>query len=212
MKHNIRLTPPIGFVSAATVAIVLATSVHAYPKTIFSATFGRAPCVTNLTVPNWYGKCGDPMPFSGIETEDPLNANNCVLSFTQIISGGDTFSELITAPRGRELILEFDYLGNPVTGEGGVIGIAEGFPGNHLWIASTSTGECVSDNCIIVPDGKWHHYAIQFDPFKPSTGIGNNGYTGSGLFHLMLELDFGSPGNAFFDNLTLRTVGGPPNK
>jgi hypothetical protein len=147
------------------------------------------------------------LPFSGTVTTDPKDLNNCVLTFTQLTFAGDTFSKLITATPGLQLILEFDYLGDPTLGGvlgnlGGLIGISDGFPAGHRWLAGASTfGGAEQD--LLVDDGTWRHYAIQFDPFQ---AIGCCGYSGLGSFHVMLE-DFvsvgGVAGDVFFDNIRL---------
>ena len=104
-------------------------AVPAWSQTIFSETFGSPPCTTPPSDPDWFGKNGSPLPFSGTVTTDPKDPNNCVLTFTQLTYAGDTFSKLITATPGQSLILEFDYLGDPTVGGvlgnlGGTIGIS----------------------------------------------------------------------------------------
>lgn len=180
----------------------------AWSQTIYSETFGTSPCSTPLVAPDWFGKSGDPSPFSGLVTTDPKDPSNCVLTFSLLTAAGDTFSKLITAVPGTQLILEFDYLGDPVLGGvagdlGGTIGISNGFPGGHRWLAGTSTSGGIEQD-LLVDDGNWRHYTIMFDPFQ---AIG--GYSGSGSFHVMLEDYIGAggvAGDVYIDNITIKVA------
>jgi hypothetical protein len=173
--------------------------------------FGAAPCTKVLAAPDWFGKLGAPVPFSGTVVTDPLDASNCVLTFRALTSAGDTFSKLIAATPGTLYVVEFDYLGLPGAGVpgdlGGTLGISDGFPGGHRWLAGTTGGGGIEAD-LLADDGAWHHYAIVFDPFS---AVACCGYNGLGSFHLMLE-DFvgsaGVPADAFFDNLEIRAVDG----
>src|SRR5262245_61602047 len=103
----------VGFLWGALIAVALMASdllvTPALSQTIFSETFGSPPCTMPLSAPDWFGKDGNPSPFSGIVTTDPRHSNNCVLTFTLLTEAGDTFSKLITATPGLQYILEFDY-------------------------------------------------------------------------------------------------------
>ena len=187
----------------------------AQSQTIFSETFGSPPCATPLSAPDWFGKGGSPTPFSGIVTTDPQDLDNCVLTFTQLTFAGDAFSKLITAAPGLPLILEFDYLGDPTRGGvpgdlGGTIGISDGFPAGHRWLAGTRTTGSIEQD-LLVDDGTWRHYSILFDPFQATECCG---YSGSGSFHVMLE-DFvesgGVAGDAYFDNITIKVAAAQVN-
>lgn len=172
---------------------------------LFSDNF---PCGTPLMAPNWFGKGGASTPFSGTVATDPQNPGNCVLTFNALTAAGDTFSKLITAPTPRLYLLEFDYLGIPGLGGvandlGGTIGISNGFPTGHRWLAGTSTTGGIEQD-LLVDDGQWRRYSVLFDPFQTT---GCCGYVGMASFHLMLE-DFSGAGgvaqDVFFDNIVVR--------
>lgn len=176
---------------------------------LFRTDFGSPPCNTALAAPEWFGKDGASTPFSGTLAVDPLNPNNCVLTFTQLTAAGDAFGPLLTATPGQTYLLEFDYLGTPGQGGvdndlGGTIGISNGFPDTHRWMAGTTVGSGIEQD-LLVDDGQWRHYSIPFDPFQ-TTGFS---YVGTGAFHVMLE-DFsgsgGVPHDAYFDNIVVRVA------
>lgn len=182
------------------IAVLLAACpALASAQTLFLDEFGSAPC---SQLPNWLGKYGASTPYSAIATSDPKESSNCVMTFTSRTSAGDAFSPTITGVPGVPSVLEFDFLGYPTTGLGGTIGISDGFPGGHRWLAGTDVGDGSIERPILVLDGTWHHYAIEFDPFQAG---GCCGYGGSGSFHVMIEqFEFesgGVPRNAFFDNV-----------
>ena len=153
----------------------------------------------------WTGKNGG--PHSGAKVADPLNPGNQVITFRRGASAGDMFSVEIRIERGAEYELSFDYLGLPLPGSapsnhGGFIGIAEGVPGRHAWIAGTDPPHAPN---LLVDDGTWHSYAFRFR-------ISQYLDTPGGHVRVMLE-DSQSPGrvpgvvgDAFFDNVRLHRI------
>ncbi|PCI44839.1 MAG: hypothetical protein COB49_10695 [Alphaproteobacteria bacterium] len=153
----------------------------------------------------WTGK--NEGAHSGEIVVDPLGSSNNVLKFNTMISAGDIFSvDSIVAVSGVQYTLSFDYLGLPGNQSGplgGYIGISEGFPGDHKWLAGTGS---LSDPFLTIVDtGEWIHYdfTFNFDDFATMTG-----FVGSDM-HLMLE-DFigdgGVAGDIFFDNIFFRAT------
>jgi len=171
-------------------------------QALFDDRFGSLPCTGAPA--GWYGKDGAPTPFSAYRTPDPAKSSNCVVAFQERTAGGDAYGPAVTAPPGAKLVLEFDYLGYQPNGIGGTIGISEGFPAGHRWFAGTDAGDgSIEMRATLVADGAWHHYAIPFDPFE----AGGHGYTGSGVFRVMIEqFNYWSlpAGSAYFDNIQVR--------
>ncbi len=138
----------------------------------------------------------------GLITADPLVSGNKVLTFTATASGGDIFTiasfDLVA---GQQYSVSFDYLGLPSDipgGSGGFAGLAQGYPGTHLWYYGTNTTSGAAP--ILVDDRQWHSYTYDFMA---------SAQTGSSV-HLMFE-DFryssaSLPGDAFFDNVRIATV------
>lgn len=87
-----------------------------------------------------------------------------VLSFSSGNSGGDIY----TTASFTNAVINFDYRGTANTVGGGFVGLSEGFPGSHYWLAGAGG---YSTPITLVNDGKWNHYSIAF--------------TGTG--HIMLE-------------------------
>ncbi len=185
-----------------TFVLVLAVApISASAQSLFSDAFGGSPCAGAPA--GWSGKDGAPTPFSAYRTSDPTKSSNCVVAFLNRTAGGDAYSSAITAPSGAKLVLEFDYLGYQLNGMGGTIGISEGFPAGHRWFAGTDPGDgSIEQRVTLVADGVWHHYVTPFDPFEAG---GCCGYTGSGVFRVMIEqFNWWSQypaGSAYFDNI-----------
>lgn len=139
----------------------------------------------------WTGKNGG--SHSGLLVQDPLDANNQVLSFGALTGAGDVFTIATAQSATGEYTVEFDYLGMPGMGGrdgdlGGYFGISADLPGNHYWVAGTGS---YATPIALVDDGQWHHYSLTFN-----SPIGND-------VHFMLEDWNGSGGVAgdiFFDN------------
>ena len=111
-----------------------------------------------------------------------------VLSFDSDNSAGDIYTTA-TFSNGS---INFDYRSLNTADGGAYVGISEGFPDGHVWLAGSSTSY-VTDNPLL-NDGNWHHYSVAF--------------TGTG--HVMLEqFANGTPGQAMFRNLSV-TVSAVP--
>jgi hypothetical protein len=133
-----------------------------------------------------------------------------VLAFTHLRSGGDIFSPGIKISKSGKYHLAFDFLGKPHEG-GGILGISLGTPSYHRWLVGTQK-KGVGETNPLVDDGKWHHYTITVVP------DGNKWFTADGAravalqritrIHIMIEQNWGTPGTAYFDNITLSTVHG----
>ncbi len=143
----------------------------------------------------WTGKSGG--AHSGVLVADPFNSANQVLSFTQLISGGDLFTVDTVTSATSTFSVEFDYLGLPKPGSedgdlGGFFGISEGFPDKHFWVAGTGSFPAPIP---LIDDGTWHHYSFDFtSPLSSTKPV-----------HLMLEDFIGSGGVAgdiYFDNFS----------
>jgi hypothetical protein len=139
----------------------------------------------------WTGKTGD--VHHGVIVDDPLNAGNHVLTFTQKNAYGDIFTtQAFDLVAGQEYIVSFDYLGfdGKTPGHsGGFAGLSSDYPGTHIWYyGTTSTSQA---NPILIGDGQWHHYDYTFTaPLKIGDSI-----------HLMFEDFIGIGGDAYFDNI-----------
>ncbi len=145
---------------------------------------------------------------------DPLQPANHVLTFTDLNTAGDILTVSSFSLSGTQrLVLSFDYLGWPLPGSvagdlGGFIGIATSLDTAlpHFWLAGTDISGINTPPGIgteLIDDGTWHHYDIDFTDF-----VQTNGPT---TFHLVVEdwADHGGvPGDAFFDNIRLTSVGG----
>ena len=158
--------------------------------------------------PQWVGKDGG--AHNGVVVDDPLRAENRVLTFTALNSGGDIFGSEVTVTPGQTYVLSFEYLGRPGFGGvpddlGGFIGFADDTPGFHRWLAGTIV--CCGNDDPLIDDDQWRTYTIEFDPFVDS--IGNPLPPSNNTIRAMLE-DFsdsgGVAGDVFFDNVQIRTT------
>lgn len=168
----------------------------------------------------WIGKFSS--EHHGVIVNDPLRPRNHVVTFTQLVYGGDIFSEEIVVKPGYTYILIFEYLGIPDLGGvpdnlGGAIGFSDQFVENWFsgrFLAATDLGSSTSgiDDDPLIDDGKWHKYKIEFDPFES----GYYYYDGSpenNTIRITLEDWLGSGGIAgdiFFDDIVLKAK--PKNK
>lgn len=143
---------------------------------------------------------------SAVIVTDPLRPGNHALSFTRIASGGDLFSQKISVSKAKKYRLTFDYMGKPDTG-GGIIGVSLETPGHHRWLAGVSGGKGAGEKNPLVDDGKWHSYKADFSPgdHKWFTHDGSAAVDPGAItsLRIMVETHFGTPGDAYFDNIAL---------
>jgi len=139
---------------------------------------------------------------SGVHVPDPYDAANGVLGFTDMRARGDAFSRPIPLGVGARYELWFDFLGLPGPGvpeSDGYIGIADEYPGAHVWLGTTDSNTAAygPEAVRLHDDGVWRRYIM---PIDPAALIGGS----DGFFQLMLEDgDGGVPLDAFFDNLVV---------
>lgn len=176
---------------AVSVAATLACSTSAHAALLFFEDF-------ESDLSQWTGKSAG--AHHGQILADPLEADQA-MNFTQLNSAGDIFSSGAYSSPNSKFKLSFDYLGDPTLGGsagnlGGFIGHSFGLPGSHSWLAGTSGASSAAP--ILIDDGAWHHYSIEF--------------TTAGSIHVMIE-DFsgsgGVAGDAYFDNVRLESVPAP---
>jgi hypothetical protein len=156
----------------------------------------------------WVGKSGG--AHSGVIVADPIRPGNNVLVFSSLRHAGDVYGSEVPVTPGVHLVLEFEYLGLPGPGGrpgnlGGTIGIAEDTPGGHRWFAGTTVGGGIEQD-LMIDDGQWRTYSIEFDPGDPGC-CGYDGSPTNNTIRVMLEDWAGSggvSGDAFFDNIRLR--------
>jgi len=133
-----------------------------------------------------------PREHHGIIVPDPLESDNA-LTFTSLGSRGDIFTDQKFSSTTKNYTLSFDYLGMP--GQGGLDDNLGGFIGyrdyqdNPQWLAGTDPRH----NDILPDTGQWEHLSIDFET--------------QDNFRLMIEDWVGIPGDAYFDNIRLSTVG-----
>ena len=142
----------------------------------------------------------------GTIVADPLRSSNHALSFTHLAAGGDIWSKPIGVSKTAKYRLSFDYLGKPGSG-GGIIGVSLGTPDHHRWLVGTAGGKGAGEKNILVLDGKWHKYNFDFSPGD------HTWYTPDGAravdpgaitaLRIMIEANWGVPGDAYFDNISL---------
>ena len=145
----------------------------------------------------WGGKNGG--AHHGILVIDPFDSNNTVLSFNQLIAGGDLFTlDAFSLSLDQSYQLSFDYLGlaqerSRAGDTGGYVGFSVDMPGNHSW--HWATGSASGSQDVLIDNGRWNSYTFEFT--SADIGIGES-------VRLMLE-DFsgsrGVSGDAFFDNI-----------
>jgi len=161
----------------------------------------------------WTGRAGGGT--SGVIVADPVRASNKVLSFTTLASGGDIFSKTIGVTKTASYRLSFDYLGKADSG-GGIIGISLGTPDHHRWLAGTAGGKGAGERNPLIDDGKWHSYNVDFSPgdhtwFTPDGGSAVDPGAITAL-RIMVEANWGVPGDAYFDNVALEPLPDNPDR
>jgi YD repeat-containing protein len=149
----------------------------------------------------WTGRTSSNGQHSGVIQTDPLE-NDHALVFKSVISGGDFFTKNGLTLPNHSYRLSFDYLGLPKSGSqpgdfGGFIGYSKDFepagPETFRWLGGTNTTSQADP--ILIDDGVWHHYSIDF-----------KGFSDNSPFHLMLEDFRGIPGDAYFDNIRVEAL------
>ena len=154
---------------------------------------------------------------TGVVVADPTNplSGNDVLSFTGLGSGGDIFTANSFFAPSQIYTVSFDYLsietpGAPTSDLGGFVGISDGKPGSHTWIAGTQAGY-PGLNVVLIHNGAWTNYSITIDANTALFVYGGIPMNGMPL-HLMLEDFVGSDaiaGNVYFDNIAVTAVPEP---
>ena len=139
---------------------------------------------------------------------DPFRTNHAV-HFTELVGGGDIFIKLPVFAPSQIYTINFDYLsagrkGEPTNDLGGFVGIGDGTPGSHTWIAGTQAGYqgIVTQ---LVHNGTWTTYSITVDANSEAFEFWGASMKDKPLY-LMLE-DFsgsgGVAGDVYFDNITI---------
>ena len=195
----------------SSIALLLAlTTADGAQLTVFEDTFESG----NLS--QWIGPSGT--PHHGQIVPDPVNPANHVLTFTAVNAAGETFSTaaIPASASSKRYILSFDFLALPVSAVppaeyGGFAGIntTPGWGLPHYWLAGTylpALNVPASVATVLVTDGQWHHYEIDFTEIIASNSIF--------AFQVMLEdwYDRGSiPGDVYFDNVRVLVDLVPPS-
>lgn len=162
----------------------------------------------------WVGYDGG--PHHAVIVADPLRPGNQVVTFTEIVGGGDIFSPEVSSQGDQGIMVSFEYLGLPVAGSvpddfGGFVGYAKNnaphtdpsvnpdpSTWDEVWIGGTRSWY-PGLSIHLVDDGQWHSYQFVLHPlFSP--------------FRLTLE-DFISSdyavGDVFFDNISVTPIPEP---
>src|SRR5581483_10740684 len=195
-------------------AVLLLGALPAATSTAMPRASSASPSVSSASPPlfsegfesglsRWSGS--PTKPTTGVVVSDPVRAGNKVLAFTALSAGGDLFSPAIPVAKGKTYSLTFDYLGKPGTG-GGIVGISIGTPSNHRWLVGTQQKGAGEANPL-VDDGKWHSYTFNFVPgghtwYSPD-GARAVKLAAISAIHIMIEDNWGTPGDAYFDNVKL---------
>jgi len=145
---------------------------------------------------------------------DPLSGND-VLSFAGLGSGGDIFSANPFYASSQIYTISFDYLsagkrGFPTNDLGGFVGIGDGKPGSHTWIAGTQASY-PGLSVVLTHNGTWTNYSITIDANTGTFVHGGTPMNGMPLY-LFLEDFIGSDakaGNVYFDNILVTAVPEP---
>lgn len=148
------------------------------------------------------------------DPSDPLS-NNDVLKFTGLGSGGDIFSANSFFHPSQVYTITFDYLsagkkGLPTNDLGGFVGVGDGKPGNHTWIAGTQASY-PGIKQQLVHNGTWTTYSITVDANAETFYYGNVAMKNKPLY-IFLEDFVGSDaiaGNVYFDNIVVTAVPEP---
>jgi hypothetical protein len=142
--------------------------------------------------------------------QDPLRANNKVLTFSKLAGAGDIYTATQFAlDPNYSYIISFEYLGLPQTGSvpddlGGFAGLSGNLPGKHMWYYGTSTASEAQDK--LVDDGAWHLYTFHFRPSVNFYATGGGDGSNVRLMFEDFEASFGVPGDVYFDNVRIEKV------
>jgi hypothetical protein len=128
---------------------------------------------------------------------DPLNSNNKALNFTALGGGGEAFTAMsFTLTPGVTYSFSLDYLGTSSNAASyAAISTSPSFVSNGSnWVfGSTSLG---NGTALLQNNNSWGYYSFTFTaPWDGSTTV-----------WLTLEQYSGTPGTAYFDNVSLATV------
>jgi hypothetical protein len=145
------------------------------------------------------------------DPSDPLSGNH-VLKFTGLGSGGDIFSANSFFHPSQVYTITFDYLsagkkGLPTNDLGGFVGVGDGKPGNHTWIAGTQASY-PGIKQQLVHNGTWTTYSITVDANTEAFVPGSVAMKDKPLY-IFLEDFVGSDaiaGNVYFDNIAVTAV------
>lgn len=152
---------------------------------------------------------------NGILVDDPLDANNQVLSFSALNGGGDVYSiPELKLHTGQTYKISFKYLGKEIVGVsvpddfGGFLGLSDnaGNPplGDH-WIFGTRESY-PGIRGHLIDDNTWHTYEYVFEWQKEEYAASDD------TIHIMIQ-DFGNsgggPGDVFFDNIRIELIHEP---
>lgn len=159
----------------------------------------------------WNGNWGGSK--NGLLIADPFDSSNTVLSFTDTEIFGDTYTPTLNLTLDTTYQVSFDYLGLHLSDHsysssgaynsntGGSVGFASsGFRGKSWhW----GTDDHYGHSEVLVEDGQWHSYSFDF------TAADLGGETSVRLF--LQDLTAAGPiGDAFFDNISIRTAPSVP--
>lgn len=147
------------------------------------------------------------------DPSDPSSGN--VLKFTGLGSAGDIFSANPFFHPSQVYTITFDYLsagknGFPTNNLGGFVGVGDGKPGNHTWIAGTQASY-PGIKQQLVHNGTWTTYSITVDANTESFIHGGVAMNSKPLY-IFMEDFVGSDaiaGNVYFDNIVVTAVPEP---
>jgi len=165
----------------------------------------------------WTGNRWQGWDYFAIIVDDPLRSDNKVVTFTDLRWGGDIYGSQDVAVRvepGDKCVLTFEYLGIPDLGGvednlGGAIGIQilndgdEPAGGVFVCTVCDPPRGCKED--LLIDDGQWHKYTVEFDPFDPEFYYGDpeSNNTVVVIVEDWIRSD-GVPLDALFDKIKLK--------
>ncbi len=154
----------------------------------------------DLEAEGWLGRGGVFAASSAEIVSDPDNPSNKVLRFGDTRAQGDLFTPPIPIRPGHTYRVSFDFRGSASRNAAGFIGLSDGYPGFHAWLAGTRLESGIT--FLLTDDGTWNSYSIEFD----ANDLLNS--PADGFFHIMMEDgDGGIPRDAYFDNIVIVDIG-----